>query len=264
MSIVHCNHEEWWPTDQASYEADLPAAFQAARKVFCVSRHNLELLERQIGSQLPNATVIWNPYRVSPDPPPAWRGHDGVCNLACVARLEPAAKGQDLVFQVLACSRWRERPIEIHLYGRGACELSLRQLAEQLRLKSIHFHGHVEDVRRVWEDNHVLILPSRDQGLPLALVEAMWCGRPAVVTDVGGNAELCVDEETGFVAPAPTAALLAQAMERAWNRRGDWEQMGLAARARAERIVPKDPVGDFCRQLIRMSLRTLRKRHGAC
>jgi len=95
----------------------------------------------------------------------------------------------------------------------------------------------------------MLVLPSRCEGLPLALVEAMWCSRPAVVTDVGGNAELCVDDETGFVAGAPTPGVFGQALERAWGRRHEWQFMGQQARRRAEELIPKDPVGDFCSQL---------------
>jgi hypothetical protein len=44
--------------------------------------------------------------------------------------------------------------------------------------------------------------------------------------------------------------LLDQALERAWERRKDWRKMGQAARARAERLISADPVGDFCGQLM--------------
>ena len=71
-----------------------------------------------------------------------------------------------------------------------------------------------------------------------------------MVNDVGGNAELCRDGETGFVAAAPVVALLDETLERAWNRRHEWQDMGKVARKHAEQIIPRDPVGDFCRQLI--------------
>ena len=96
----------------------------------------------------------------------------------------------------------------------------------------------------------MLVLPSRYEGLPLALVEAMWCGRPAVVTDVGGNAEVCSDGETGFLSVAPTVELLDEALERAWAQRDNWQAMGRVARARAEKLIPRAPVEEFCRQLM--------------
>jgi glycosyltransferase involved in cell wall biosynthesis len=92
-------------------------------------------------------------------------------------------------------------------------------------------------------------LPSRYEGLPLALVEAMWCARAAVVTNVGGNAELCVDGETGFVSPAANVAAFSEAMERAWDRREEWAEMGQAARERVEKHVPRNPIAVFCDRL---------------
>jgi glycosyltransferase involved in cell wall biosynthesis len=246
-AVVQCNAEQWWPAD--SLTGRMAAAYRTARRVACVSRGNLELLESQIGEPLPNATVVWNPCNVPVDQPPGWPSVNGAWKMACVARLEPLAKGQDLLFQIFSHSPWKERPVELNLYGGGTCEGGLRKLAERFHLKSVHFHGHVNDVRRIWEQNHILVLPSRFEGLPLALVEAMWCARPAIVTDVAGNAEVCADGETGFVAAAPTAKLLDGTLERAWSRRDDWQRMGLAARDHAGKLIPKDPVGDFCRLL---------------
>ena len=52
--------------------------------------------------------------------------------------------------------------------------------------------------------NHVHAMPSRIEGLPLVLIEAMLCGRPVVATDVAG-AEVIEDEVTGFLAGAVNA-----------------------------------------------------------
>jgi len=245
--ILQANHDTFWLAGEPG--RDMAAAYRAARKVFFVSRHNLEMAERQTGGPLPNATVAWNPYNVPAEKPPAWPAEHGTWKLACVARLEPVAKGQDLLFEVLAQPKWRERAVEVNLYGGGWCEQELKQLADRWQLSKVHFRGYVADIAGIWKQNHLLILPSRFEGLPLALVEAMWCGRPAVVTNVGGNAEVCLAGQTGFVAAAPTVDLLGQAMEAAWERRQEWQSMGAAAHARAEQIIPPDPVGELCRQL---------------
>jgi glycosyltransferase involved in cell wall biosynthesis len=154
-----------------------------------------------------------------------------------------------LLLQILAQPEWRDRPVELNFFGTGPHELALRRMAEMLQLNNVHFRGHVTDIRGIWEQNHMLVLPSRYEGLPLALVEAMWCGRPAVVTDIGGNAELCVDNETGFVAPAATLSSFAHGLQRAWDRRKEWPRLGQAARARVENQIPKDPVALFCERL---------------
>jgi glycosyltransferase involved in cell wall biosynthesis len=245
--IVHCNSEHWWFEDREVEEA--AASYRSAQKVFCVSRSNLNLLRMQLGDPMQNGEIVWNPYKVSPESIPAWPVENGRWRLACVARLDPAAKGQELLLQVLARPEWRARPIELNVFGEGPHELALRRLAGMLQLNDVHFRGQVSDIKAIWEQNHLLVLPSRYEGLPLVLVEAMWCGRPAVVTDVAGNTEVCVDNETGFVAPAPTVALLADTLQRAWDRREDWQRMGQAARARAESQIPRDPIAVFADRL---------------
>jgi glycosyltransferase involved in cell wall biosynthesis len=244
--VVHCNSEIWW--FQHRLEQAL-TSYLNARRVFCVSHKNLDLLRLQLGEPLPDAEIVWNPCNVSPEGPLPWPKDSAILRLACVGRINPAQKGQDLLLQVLARPEWQERPIELNLFGTGPDEQVLRKTAEMLQVKEVHFHGHVTDVKTIWEQNHLLVLPSRCEGLPIALVEAMQCGRPSVVTDIGGNAELCVDNETGFVAAAPTVPLVAEALQRAWERREDWCRVGLAARARVEKLVPRDPVGVFCEQL---------------
>jgi glycosyltransferase involved in cell wall biosynthesis len=246
--ITHCNSELWWFPKEAV--GDAVTSYTAARKVFCVSHGNLNLLRLQVGEPLLNAEVLWNPYNVSTDPAPAWPDENKTWRMACVARMDPAAKGQDVLLQILAQPEWRERCVEVNFYGAGVYELTLRRMAEMLQVKNVRFRGHVNDIRGIWEQNHILLLPSRYEGLPLALVEAMWCGRPAVVTDVGGNAELCVEGETGFVAPSPTLSSFDETLHRAWKARTKWSRLGEAARARAENQIPKDPIGLFCAELI--------------
>jgi glycosyltransferase involved in cell wall biosynthesis len=246
--IVHCNSELLWYEE--SLVGDAVASYTTARKVFCVSHGNLNLIRLQVGEPLPNAEVLWNPYNVSTEPAPDWPDDNETWRLACVARLDPAAKGQDLLLQTLARPEWRERRVEVNLFGAGSYELTLRRMAAMLRVKNVHFRGHVSDIRNIWKQNHILLLPSRYEGLPLALVEAMWCGRPAVVTDVGGNAELCIDGETGFVAPSATLSSFSEALQRAWDARAKWPLLGRAARARAENKIPKDPIGLFSTELI--------------
>jgi glycosyltransferase involved in cell wall biosynthesis len=244
--IVQCNSELWWFQEQLG---EALASYTGAHRIFCVSRHNLDLLRVQVGEPLLNAEVVWNPYNVSPGPAPAWPDVSGRWQLACVARIDLAAKGQDLLLQTLGRPEWRDRPLELNLFGMGPDETVLRRLCGTLQLNNVHLRGHVNDIRAVWAQNHLLVLPSRYEGLPLSLVEAMWCGRPAVVTDVGGNAELCVDNETGFVAESATLSSVSHTLERAWDRRKEWPCLGEAAHRRAENQIPRDPVEVFCERL---------------
>ncbi len=249
VSISQANSESIWPED--SKTEDLYRAHKEAIKSFFVSKSNLALFETQLGKKLPNGQVVWNPYNVPRNADPKWPSTKEFYRLACVGRLHPASKGQDLFLHVLAQKKWRERPIQVSLYGAGPCELSLRNLVSSLNLeKSVHFHGYVDNIVEVWRHHHALILPSRYEGLPLALVEAMLCGRTAIVTDVAGAIEVLNDNETGFVAAAPTIGLLDEAMERAWQRREEWQLLGQTAAKSARDKVPENPSRTFANELI--------------
>jgi glycosyltransferase involved in cell wall biosynthesis len=113
----------------------------------------------------------------------------------------------------------------------------------------VSFCGFTDDVEAVWASHHALVMPSRHEGMPLAVVEAMLCTRVCVVTDVAGNAEFVADGETGFLAAAPTVELMADALERAWDRHPEWARIGARAAESVRRLVPPDPVGVFAREL---------------
>lgn len=244
--VVQCNSEHWWFQDQLN---NALAAYRGARVVYCVSQRNLDLLSLQLAETLPNGAIARNPFNVAPQRPLTWPEKDDIWKLASVARLDPAAKGQDILFQIMAQPKWRQRPVELNLYGQGPEEPALRKIVSMLELNNVYLRGHIRDIATIWDQNHILVMPSRYEGLPIALVEAMWCGRTAVVTDVAGNTELLDEGRTGFFAEAPTIASFDLALERAWQHRLDWKAMGIAARQAAEAQIPADPIAAFCKQL---------------
>jgi glycosyltransferase involved in cell wall biosynthesis len=248
-SIIQANAEYFWPRDDQA-ESMLPV-YRDARRAFFVSHMNRQLFENQLALTLSNAEVVWNPTNVRWDATPAWPAESAGWKLACVGRLEPNAKGQDLLLQALALEAWKSRPMALSLIGSGPMEHGLRRLVTKLGLdERVRFVGHVGDIEQVWAEHHALVLASRYEGLPLVLVEAMLCRRPAIITEVAGDGRMVEEGVTGFVARAPTVPLVAEALERAWERRAQWQEMGRAARQRVEKLVPKDPIGHFCERLL--------------
>jgi len=218
--------------------------FRGARRVAFVAEGNREAAERQLAVDLPNALIVRNPVNLADRSPAPWPAEERL-ELAVVARLHVFAKGQDVLFEALSAPEWRGRNWRLSLFGVGWDEGYLRELAAHYGLgERIAFRGQVTDIRRVWERHHVLVLPSRAEGVALALIEAMLFGRPAIVTDVGDHARWVTDGDTGFVAPAPTASTLGAALERAWNARADWEQIGQRARETALRLLAQPPSGE--------------------
>ena len=243
--------DHFWPPDKSRrYRRDV---FVGAARCYFVSGHNRRLTEDQIGADLPNAAVVRNPYLVPADGLLPWPdGGDNCLRLACVARLYLLDKGQDILLRVLAREKWKGRSLHVSFFGRGVNGESLADLVARLGVRNVSFEGQTEDVPGIWKEHHALVLPSRAEGLPLALVEAMMCGRPAVVTKVGGNAEVVEDRVTGFLA-APDEDSIDVALEEAWARRGELRAMGERAALRIREWVPANPAEDFADALLNLA-----------
>ncbi|MBV8832106.1 MAG: glycosyltransferase family 4 protein [Hyphomicrobiales bacterium] len=250
VTIGQANWEYMWPADEDAER--LRVAMSKALRCYFVSKANMRLAEKQLGGELANGEVVWNPFNVDYNAAPLWPtlGSDNELQLACVARLEPVAKGHDLLLEALATPLWATRNWRLNLYGEGPVRNGLERLATRLGLGShrVVFAGHraVEDI---WASNHVLVMASRYEGLPLAMVEAMLCGRPVVATDVAGHSEIIQDEVTGFLADAPTASNVGKALERMWVNRSRLEEIGKAGATRMRSLVPPDPAKVFTEKI---------------
>jgi glycosyltransferase involved in cell wall biosynthesis len=241
--------EHWWPEDH--FAEKLAEGYENASCAYFVSQSTLNLSRRQFATPLRNAKVIRNPFNVRYDTQPPWpTGLPEELSLACVGRLETGTKGQDLLLDVLSLPHWRERKVRVSLVGKGVNGRVLRRMAEELKLTSVDFLGHQNNIEEVWSRHHALVLPSRHEGMPLTVVEAMLCGRPCIVTDVGGNRELVRDGINGFLAKAPTVELLDEAMSRAWDCRFHLREMGNTAATDVRQWVSKDPSEDFVHELL--------------
>lgn len=93
--------------------------------------------------------------------------------------------------------------------------------------------GHA-DVREVWRQAHIAVLPSRREGLPLSLLEAAACGRPIVATDVSGCREIARDGFNAILVPPDNPAALADAIGRLASDPALRKQYGAAGRRLVE------------------------------
>ena len=247
--VSHKATDLYWPRDR--FLNEIREMYRAADHTFFVSTHNQALTAEQLGEPILRSSIVRNPFLVPWAMRGDWPAGDGA-SFACVGRLYPLEKGQDILLRVLARPKWRERAISVTFYGEGDQRAALEGMARYLGLANVKFAGHVSDVASIWTRHHALILPSRAEGLPLVLVEAMLSGRIAIVTSIAGNAEVTQDDQTGFVASAPTEEAFDEAMERAWRRRTEWRAIGARAAARIRTLVPEDPAADFADALLKL------------
>jgi glycosyltransferase involved in cell wall biosynthesis len=172
---------------------------------------------------------------------------EGVPVLATVGALIPR-KGQSLVIEALG--HLPENTILL-LVGRGEDEAALRSLADRRCVTDrVHFLGSLDHdlVPLVLSAADAMVLPSASEGLANAWVEALACGTPLVITDVGGAHEVVTEPEAGrIVARDPLAiadgvrALLADSPRReavaALAERFSWQANAEALAGYYDRLV---------------------------
>ena len=205
-------------------------------------------VERQSAATVHGPWLFANPYRVPADAPVPWPSSDRV-EMAYVGRVS-RAKGIDGLFEALATDDWRKRHFRLRLHGDVLRPRYFSELRRHYGLGDrVEFCGFAPNIPDVWSGSQLLVFPSRMESMPLTLVEAMLCGRPAVATAVGGIAEWLTEGETGFVAPSPQPDDLRDALDRAWLARESWPRMGARAHEVARSRVDPDPGASLLRRL---------------
>ena len=138
--------------------------------------------------------------------------------LLSVGELIPR-KNHEVVIRALSVLKQRDKlnHIEYVICGRGAYEADLKKLAEELGVADhIHFLGYRNDISEICNCSDLFVFMSRQEGLPVALMEAMACGLPAVCSNIRGNTDLIDDGVTGLISNN-TPEELAEAINKMRN-----------------------------------------------
>jgi glycosyltransferase involved in cell wall biosynthesis len=166
---------------------------------------------------------------------PAVIAEHGPLKLICVARLIER-KGQAHLIQAIRRLRDMGIAVVVDLVGTGDAEPSYRQLAQELGVADlVRFSGYVprEQIAERYGDAAVFVLPSFNEGMSVATLEAMAAGLPTVVTRTGGTAELVADGVSGLTFDWADVDQLVMHLQRLAGDRGLVQRMGHAARERA-------------------------------
>ncbi|MCP5055392.1 MAG: colanic acid biosynthesis glycosyltransferase WcaL [bacterium] len=171
---------------------------------------------------------------------PRHEGH-GPLRLALSGRLM-SVKGHRTAFEALAIARKDVPGSELHVFGAGPLESTLRERAKALALMpAVHFRGAlpVDVLRAELAGSDVILQPSevdaegREEGIPNSILEAMALGLPVIATHHGGIPEAVDDGETGRLvaerAPEELAQAIVELADPALR-----EKFGRAGRAKVE------------------------------
>jgi glycosyltransferase involved in cell wall biosynthesis len=168
--------------------------------------------------------------------PAVSRDEAGPVRLVFVGRLV-RQKGLDVLLEALARLP-AGADYELTLVGDGPLRPALTGQAQALGLTSrLRFVGWAgrEDMPDLLRRADIFVFPSRDEGMPNAVLEAMATGLPVVATRISGNEEVVVDGQTGLLVPPDDPDALAGALARLLADRPLGRSLGAAGRERAGR-----------------------------
>ncbi len=211
------------------------------------------IIRDQVKGSKARVEVVPNAVDVPRDPVPYPAG-DAPLKLLFVGRFA-FNKGIDVLMRVATIAQQRLKGrVEFLLAGDGPL---LEHYRAQGLPANVRLLGRVDDERlfKLYEECHALVLPTRFEGMPTVVLEAMARCRPIFVSDVGATAEL-VDEENGFLLPKGDAEALYSAIERyLMMDHTQRARMGLKGHERAWKnyrwSVVAQRTHDLARQLVR-------------
>jgi glycosyltransferase involved in cell wall biosynthesis len=236
---------------ESKYITRLQRLFRGASAIGFVAKANRAAAEEFLGLKLPQANILQNPLNLKTIESVPWPEKASPLRLACVGRIDFEDKGQDLLVDSLAQYQWKPRDFTLDIYGSGPDESALQERIDRQGLTDkVRLAGFERDVRNIWADHQVLVMPSRSEGTPISLIEAQICARPAVVTDVDGNGDWVEDGKTGFVAKEASVEAISDALERMWSRRDQLRAIGEAARQACLAKRDPDPEGTLLALLL--------------
>ncbi len=191
-----------------------------------------EVLERKFSFTIEKKSTLTNPItfipeNVAPAFPPL---ENGTCTWVMLAELDIDRKAQDILVKVLTASKWKDRNWQLHLYGKGKDKELLEKLVSESGLKNkVFLKGYTANVKQTLLQSHLLLQCTRIDAMPISVVEAMAMARPCLVSNVGDMPLWISDTLNGFICNEISVAALDMALEKCWQQKHNWAEMGKKA-----------------------------------
>ncbi len=156
-------------------------------------------------------------------------------NILFAARLDPVK--QPLLVADIAKQLVTLRPdqdFRFTIAGSGPERQRFERRVKKLRLEALFdFRGEVDDLAPLYAATDIVILPSRSEGVPLVILEALASARPVVASKVGSIPDV-LDSSCGVLIEEPTAVEFARAIHSLLDQPALREKMGAAGRRKVE------------------------------
>jgi glycosyltransferase involved in cell wall biosynthesis len=243
LPFVYTEHNVWERFRRPTYWANL-LTFGRNAHVFTVSDHVRDSIRYPFALRtwkMPPVETLY--HGIDPNEVPRWAEGNGIRKelgipedafvVGTVANFKPHKGYRQLVRSAAEVKRVAP-DVRFVLVGAGELESEIKSRVRRLGLqRTVLFAGYREDAPRVTSAFDVFALASVNEGLSIALVEAMALGKPAVVTRVGGLPEVVEDGREGIVVPPESPKHFAAALLSLWKNEALRRRLGEAARERA-------------------------------
>jgi len=229
-TVVHTHHHGRLPHITRRQSFLIRWAARLTSRFVCVSQDSARFMEQQ-GVPATKVSTLWNGIDLERF---AYHGYCPGGPFVTVARLSPE-KGLDVLLRAMPLILRTESGAHLEIAGDGPLRSELERLAAELQIQNrVRFLGEVQDIPTLLARASLFVLPSHSEGISLTLLEAMARGLPIVATKVGGNAEVVIDGETGFLVPPNNPAALADTIRQLFGNDDKCQMLGRAGRRRVE------------------------------
>ena len=237
--VIACFHGETSVSRlQLAYNMLDRLLFIFAERVLIVDASQRDMLKRW-GVSPPKIRLVPNAIPIHDSAGVTWTYP---LTIVCAARLS-WEKGVDVLLRAAALAQV-ESPgtFSYQIFGEGPERDRLEHLSRELGLERlVQFKGHVSNPKMIYENAHMVVIPSRSEGMPNVLLEAFARGIPVIATAVGGIPGVLQDGVSGILVPPENASLLAGALSRASGQEALMSRMAESAQTavRMERCPQK-------------------------
>ena len=269
IDLAHIHHPRaYWPASRAAHSLKIPcaatvhlSAHQMAGppgtlhrvKAWAYATAEDWLLRRRIDrvvfvsehtrsrmNPIPHAVTIPNGIDPQPNPQPETRETlragmripEGCMVLIAVGRLH-TQKGYDILLEALARLKPAPESLQLWIAGEGEERAALEAQTHALNLQeNLLFLGAREDIPDLLRAADIFVLPSRFEGMPYILLEAMAAGTAIIASEVGEVGSLIENNRNGMLVPAGNPVLLAERIHTLCHSPQTGAALGTSAKAK--------------------------------
>ncbi len=256
--VIHTKHGRNYPTDNKKVLLNKISSL-LTKKIVAVSRNAADVCLNVEKIPATKVTVILNGTDTNLFSPGGYESEkvQGSVRIGIVARLSGEKDHQTLLS---ACKLLANQTTDFHLeiIGDGPLRGSLEKSVETLGLDThVSFSGMRHDVPKLLCQLDIFVLSSTTEGISLTLLEAMATELPIVATNVGGNPEVVIDGETGYLVSSQNPEEMAKKLLLLINDKNLRRKMGEKGR---ERVIANFSIKETARKYEELYCSVLSKR----